>query len=120
MTKVMIVDDDTQITVLLGKLLSMEGFQVTAENDSSKALETALAVNPDLFLLDLMMPDPDGFKLCRMLRANPHFIFAPIIIVTALDDNDSRVVAFGAGANDYITKPFHATELVQRIRKLTE
>ncbi|MBV5343262.1 response regulator, partial [bacterium] len=112
MTKIMIVDDDTQVTVLLGKLLSMEGYQTTAINDSSKALEMALAVRPDLFLLDLMMPDPDGFKLCRMLRADPHFIFTPIIIVTALDDNDSRVVAFGAGANDYLTKPFHASELV--------
>jgi DNA-binding response OmpR family regulator len=119
MTKIMIVDDDTQVTVLLGKLLSMEGYQTTAINDSSKALETALTVSPDLFLLDLMMPDPDGFKLCRILRADPHFIFTPIIIVTALDDNDSRVVAFGAGANDYITKPFHASELVERIKKLT-
>jgi DNA-binding response OmpR family regulator len=118
MTKIMIVDDDTQVTVLLGKLLSMEGYQITAVNESSKAHELATSVKPDLFLLDLMMPDPDGFKLCRILRADPHFIFTPIIIVTALDDNDSRVVAFGAGANDYITKPFHANELVQRIRKL--
>jgi len=118
MPKIMIVDDDVQVTVLLGKLLAMEGFQTTAVNESSKAHEMANSVNPDLFLLDLMMPDPDGFKLCRILRADPHFVFTPIIIVTALDDNDSRIVAFGAGANDYITKPFHASELVQRIRKL--
>jgi DNA-binding response OmpR family regulator len=118
MPKIMIVDDDVQVTVLLGKLLAMEGFQTTAVNESSKAHEIANSVNPDLFLLDLMMPDPDGFKLCRTLRADPHFVFTPIIIVTALDDNDSRIVAFGAGANDYITKPFHASELVQRIRKL--
>jgi DNA-binding response OmpR family regulator len=52
------------------------------------------------------------------LRSDPHFIFTNIIIVTALGDSDSRVVAFGAGANDYITKPFHASELVERIRKL--
>jgi DNA-binding response OmpR family regulator len=119
MTKILIVDDDEQVTVLLGKLLTMEGYQTTAVNDSSKAHETASSVKPDLILLDLMMPDPDGFKLCRILRADPHFMFTPIIIVTALDDNDSRVVAFGAGANDYITKPFHSSELVQRIRKLT-
>ena len=119
MTKILIVDDDVQVTVLLGKLLTMEGYQITAVNDSSKAQETASNIKPDLILLDLMMPDPDGFKLCRMLRADPHFMFTPIIIVTALDDNDSRVVAFGAGANDYITKPFHSTELIQRIKKLT-
>jgi DNA-binding response OmpR family regulator len=120
MTKIMIVDDDTQVTILLGKLLTMEGYQTTAVNDSAKAHETALSVKPDLFLLDLMMPDPDGFKLCRILRADPHFIFTPIIIVTALDDNDSRVVAFGAGANDFITKPFHTSELVERIKRFTE
>ena len=119
MTKIMLVDDDVQVTTLLGKLLGMEGFQTTAVNDSSKAHETALSIKPDLILLDLMMPDPDGFKVCRTLRADPHFMFTPIIIVTALDDNDSRIVAFGAGANDYITKPFHSNELVERIRKLT-
>jgi DNA-binding response OmpR family regulator len=119
MTKIMIVDDDPQVTTLLGKLLTMEGYQIVAINDSSKAHETAIAARPDLFLLDLMMPDPDGFKLCRILRADSHFLFTPIIIVTALDDNDSRVVAFGAGANDYITKPFHASDLVERIKRYT-
>ena len=118
MAKILIVDDDAQVTVLLGKLLTMEGYQTTSENDSSKAHAVASSVKPDLILLDLMMPDPDGFKLCRLLRADPHFMFTPIIIVTALDDNDSRVVAFGAGANDYITKPFHSSELVERIKKL--
>jgi DNA-binding response OmpR family regulator len=119
MTKILIVDDDVQVTLLLGKLLAMEGYQTTAVNDSSKAHEMANTIKPDLFLLDLMMPDPDGFKLCRTLRADPHFMFTPIIIVTALDDNDSRVVAFGAGANDYITKPFRTNELILRIKKLT-
>jgi DNA-binding response OmpR family regulator len=70
---------------------------------------------PDLFLLDLMMPEPDGFKLCRMLRTNINFMRTPIIIVTALNDEDSRVVALGAGANDYLSKPFHIDELKSRI-----
>jgi DNA-binding response OmpR family regulator len=118
MTKIFIVDDDAQITALLGKILTAEGYQITTVNDSSTAHEIALSVKPDLFLLDLMMPDPDGFKLCRILRADPHFIFTPVIIVTALADNDSRVVAYGAGANDYITKPFYSSELVERIKKL--
>ena len=78
----------------------------------------AKSTNPDLFLLDLMMPDPDGFKLCKILRAHPDFSKTPIIIITALDDNDSRVAAFGAGANDYITKPFHIDELALRIKAL--
>jgi DNA-binding response OmpR family regulator len=65
-----------------------------------------------------MMPDPDGFKVCRMLREYPRFTLTPIIIVTALDDSDSKIVAFGAGADDYLTKPFHIEELTQRVRDL--
>lgn len=113
----MIVDDDNLVTQLLQKLLAIDGYQTTAVNDSSKAIEIAGSVKPDLFLLDLMMPQPDGFKLCRMLRQTPDFALTPIIIVTALDDSDSRAVAFGAGANDYITKPFHPDELSERIKE---
>ena len=118
MSKIMIVDDDVQATTLLEKILSVEGYESITVNDSSKAVQIAKSTNPDLFLLDLMMPDPDGFKLCRMLRLDPYFSKTPIIIITALDDNDSRVVAYGAGANDYLTKPFHIDELSQRIRTL--
>ncbi len=117
MTKIMIVDDDQLVTQLLEKLLKMEGYETAAVNDSSKAIEIADTVKPDLFLLDLMMPQPDGFKLCRMLRQTSDFVITPIIIITALDDSDSRAVAFGAGANDYITKPFHPDELAERIKE---
>jgi CheY-like chemotaxis protein len=98
MAKIMIVDDDKQVTDLLQRLLAIEGYETVAVNDSARAVEAARIENPDLFLLDLMMPPPDGFKLCRMLRQDPGFHFTPIVIVTALDDADSRVVAFGAGA----------------------
>ena len=81
-------------------------------------MEQAYATQPDLILLDLMMPEPDGFQLCRMLRADPNFLRTPIIIVTALNDEDSRIVALGAGANDYLTKPFHIKELKKRIDTL--
>ena len=114
----MIVDDDSLVTQLLEKLLKIDGYETTAVNDSSTAIEIATLVRPDLFLLDLMMPQPDGFKLCRMLRQTSEFSLTPIIIITALDDSDSRAVAFGAGANDYITKPFHPDELAERIKEL--
>jgi DNA-binding response OmpR family regulator len=117
-SKIMIVDDDIQATTLLEKILSVEGYESVSVNESTKAVQTAKSTNPDLFLLDLMMPDPDGFKLCRILRADPYFAKTPIIIVTALDDSDSRVVAYGAGANDYITKPFHIDELSHKIKAL--
>ncbi len=118
MTKIMIVDDDNLVTQLLEKLLAIDGYNTIAVNDSSKAVEIATSAKPDLFLLDLMMPQPDGFKLCRMLRQTSDFALTPIIIITALDDSDSRAVAFGAGANDYITKPFHPDELAERITEL--
>lgn len=115
MTKIFMVDDDKLVTDLLEKLLKSEGYQTVTTNDSTQALEIAKAENPDLVLLDLMMPQPDGFRVCRMLRELPEFKRIPIIIVTALDDSDSRAVAFGAGANDYLTKPFHPDELSEKI-----
>jgi DNA-binding response OmpR family regulator len=118
MTKILIVDDDPQITALFEKYLSSLGYETEAVNQSSKAIETALMFEPDLFVLDLMMPEPDGFKLCRQLRKFVQFIRIPILIVTALNDEDSRAVAFGAGADDYLTKPFIIDELDHRIKKL--
>lgn len=120
MTKILIVDDDHLVTTLLEKLLAIEGYETVTLNESSLAVETARLVKPDLFLVDLMMPQPDGFRLTRMLREVPEFASTPIIIVTALDDSDSRAVAFGAGASDYITKPFHPDELSERIKELLE
>ncbi|MBL8099021.1 MAG: response regulator [Anaerolineales bacterium] len=115
MTKILMVDDDKLVTDLLEKLLKADGYQTVTVNDSSQAIEVAKTENPDLVLLDLMMPQPDGFRVCRMLREVPQFKKLPIIIVTALDDSDSRAVAFGAGANDYLTKPFHPDELSEKI-----
>jgi DNA-binding response OmpR family regulator len=117
MAKIMVVDDDKDATTLFEEVLAMQGHQAIALNESSLALELANQVEPDLFILDLMMPEPDGFKLCRMLRGEPKFRRTPIIIVTALNDTDSRIVAIGAGANDYLTKPFHLNELYSSIDK---
>ena len=118
MTKILIVDDDIQTTNMLEMILSAAGYETISENVSSKAMQVADSMNPDLFVLDLMMPEPDGFKLCRMLRADPKFAHTPILIVTALNDGDSQVVAYGAGANDYLTKPYHVDELTQRVKAL--
>jgi DNA-binding response OmpR family regulator len=120
MVKIMVVEDDVQASTFLAEVLTAEGFVPIVVNESSRAMGMANATLPDAFLLDLMMPEPDGFRLCRMLRANPNFITSPIIIVTALDDTDSRIVAFGAGANDYIVKPFHIKELTSKLAALIE
>ena len=118
MPKIMVVDDDEDFTTLYKQYLRRAGFDAFAENESSKVMEHASAIKPDLILLDLMMPEPDGFQLCRMLRADPIFRRTPIIIVTALNDEDSKIVAIGAGANAYLTKPFHIYELTRRINLL--
>ncbi len=120
MAKIMVVEDDVQASTFLAEVLTAEGYVPIVVNESSRAMGMANATLPDAFLLDLMMPEPDGFRLCRMLRANPNFIASPIIIVTALDDTDSRIVAFGAGANDYIVKPFHINELSAKLQALLE
>lgn len=106
--------------MFMAEVLEMEGYQAIVVNESSKALEIASSTIPHAFLLDLMMPPPDGFKLCRMLRANPVFRHTPILIVTALDDTDSRIVAIGAGANDYLVKPFQIKDLASKVKDLLE
>jgi len=118
--RVMIVEDDDAASMFMAEILEMEGYEAIVVNESSKALEIASSTLPHAFLLDLMMPPPDGFKLCRMLRAESVFRHTPILIVTALDDTDSRIVAIGAGANDYLVKPFHIKELTLKVKSLLE
>ena len=118
MAKIIVVDDDKASTALFKQVLLMSGYEVIIINESSKVLEVATQEKPDLIILDLMMPEPDGFKVCRMLRADPIHRKTPIIIVTALNDVDSRLVAIGAGANDYLVKPFHIDTLYNSVEKL--
>lgn len=116
MAKILIVDDDEQVTALLKKLLSNQGYNATALNQSSKAIQTAKLIHPDLFILDLMMPQPDGFQLCKMLRADPQFTDTPILIITAMDISNAKATAFGA--NDYLAKPFDLDDLTTKIEIL--
>lgn len=119
MPKILIVDDDVTITNLMQMLVSMEGHQPTAVNDSLKAIETAHSINPDLITLDLMMPDLTGFELCELLRNDPKFANIPIVIVSAKDDLESKEKAKRVGATDYITKPFGMDEFIGKIKALT-
>src|SRR5689334_20787829 len=116
MTKILVVDDDKGATDLIEVILLSSGYEPIIVNDSSKAMEVADQTKPDMILLDLMMPEPTGFHLCRMLRANPNFRTKPIITITAMDNTDSRVVAIGAGANGFRRKPFHVSDLTEKVR----
>jgi DNA-binding response OmpR family regulator len=116
----MVVDDEEATSMFIADVLEMAGYEPIVVNESSKAMEMARSTLPHAFLLDLMMPPPDGFKLCRMLRAEPIFKYTPIVIVTALDDTDSKIVAMGAGANDYLVKPFRIDDLLSKIKDWLE
>ena len=118
MAKILVVDDDTHATTLLEKVLALKGHQATSVNDSSETIRVANSTTPDLILLDLMMPEPNGFDVCKMLRADPNFAKTPIVIITAMDDNASKETAFSAGANDYLTKPFRMDDLAETIQTL--
>lgn len=116
--RVMVVEDDIAASTFIAEVLKMEGYEPIVVNDSSKAMDVANSTLPQAILLDLMMPPPDGFKLCRMLRADPTFRRTPIMIVTALDNTDSKIVAIGAGANDYLVKPFAIDDLIGKVKYL--
>lgn len=116
MAKIVIVDDDEKVTTLLGRFLASAGYQVTTINDSSKAMQAANIIRPDLIILDIMMPYPDGFTLCKMLREEPKFAKIPILIITALDNSNSKAATFGA--NDYLAKPFNLDELAYKVEML--
>ena len=117
-TKILIVDDDVQVTSLLKKYLASKNFEIITVKQISKAIQMANLIHPDLFILDLMMPPPDGFELCTMLRADPNFAQTPILIITAMDISNSKATSFGA--NDYIAKPFNLDEIVSRVSLLLE
>ena len=118
--RIMVVEDDEPASMFIAEVLKMHGYVPIVVNDSSKAMHIASSTLPHVILLDLMMPPPDGFKLCRMLRAHPTFKLTPILIVTALNDIDSKIVAMGAGASDYLVKPFRIEELASKVKELLE
>ena len=118
MGRILIVDDDLGTTKLLEIVLSKEGHEVVAINDSCDTLSTVLACNPNLILLDLVMPNLDGFEVCRSVRAESQFAHIPIVFFTSTSDIEEKVTAFGMGASDYIIKPVHPQELTIRVKAL--
>lgn len=116
---ILIVDDMPAMSQLIAALLNDESYQLEFAFSGAEALEKATALSPDLMLLDIMMPDMNGFAVCRALRAMPGLAAMPIIMVTALDDRASRLAGLEAGADDFISKPFDPSELRARVRSVT-
>lgn len=118
MEMILVVDDDIHATTLFDTLLTAKGYEAIIVNDSAIAVEVANSTNPDLIILDLMMPEPNGFEVCKTLRTDPKFSKTPIVIFTAMGDNESKEAAFESGADEFLTKPFRVEDLMQRIRNL--
>ncbi|MGA1265352.1 MAG: response regulator [Prochlorothrix sp.] len=113
---ILVVDDIVANLRLMGEILQPKGYNVTFAKSGRQALDRIGAAQPDLILLDLMMPDVDGLTVCKQLKAQPKYQNIPIIVLTASHSQDHLIEAFEAGAVDYITKPFSVPELLARVR----
>lgn len=116
---ILIVDDDDAGRATLEAILDGQGYNLEMAENGPKALDKASALQPDLILLDVMMPEMDGFEVCRRLRSTPGLAEVPIIILTALDDTSSRLEGIEAGADDFLSKPFNHQEFRSRVRTIT-
>lgn len=114
---VLSVDDERDVTDLVHFHLKRAGFNVLTAANGRQALSLIESRRPDLVLLDLMLPDIDGFGVCEILRRQPETATVPIIIVTAWSTSDARHLGLELGALDYLTKPFSPKELVERVQR---
>lgn len=117
-SRVLVVDDTKLITKMICDKLAASGYVAEEAYDGAEALRKAKVFNPDLIILDIMMPDIDGYQVARRLRQDPATARVPIIMVTAKSDISEKVAGYEAGADDYMTKPFDPTELELRVRAL--
>jgi pilus assembly protein CpaE len=116
--KILIIDDDLDTLRLVGLMLQRQGYQISAATNGQQGLDKAFEEDPDLILLDIMMPDMDGYEVTRRLRRNPSTMETPILMFTAKTQLDDKVIGFEVGANDYLTKPTHPSELQARVKTL--
>ncbi len=116
--KILIIDDDVDTLRLVGMMLQKQGYQIVAATNGQQGLDYAESEDPDLVLLDVMMPQMDGYEVARRLRANPFTASIPILMFTAKTQLDDKVTGFEAGADDYLTKPTHPSELIAHVKAL--
>ncbi|HEY5148300.1 MAG TPA: response regulator transcription factor [Mycobacterium sp.] len=115
--RVLIADDDTVVRDVVRRYLERDGLEVTVAGDGSEALRVLGTQRIDVAVLDVMMPGPSGLSLCRTLRQSGDFS-VPVILLTALSEEDDRIAGLEAGADDYLTKPFSPRELALRVRSV--
>jgi len=115
MQKILVVDDEPNIIALARLYLEREGYDIVAAANGNDALSKQSSDNPDLIILDLMLPDIDGYEVCRQIRAKSD---VPILMLTARREDIDKIVGLELGADDYLTKPFNPRELVARVRAI--
>jgi DNA-binding response OmpR family regulator len=113
---ILAVDDEPNILMSIEFILDMEGYEVHTARDGDDALEAAERVRPDLILLDINMPRKDGYEVCRILRTREHMAGTKVIMLTAKGQTLERKKGLEVGADEYVTKPFSADELLSAIR----
>jgi DNA-binding response OmpR family regulator len=118
--KVLVVDDEVNITQILEFSIGSEGFEVITAQNGEEAIERARREQPDLIILDIMMPKIDGYEACRILKANPLTRNIPVVLLTAKGRDIDRRLGLEVGATDYIVKPFSPSKLVERINRLLQ
>jgi len=116
--KILVVDDEMELQMGVVIRLKAAGFEVLTASDGLEGLEKARKEEPDLILLDLMLPKMDGYKVCRMLKFDAKYKDIPIILLTARAQDTDKSMGGDAGANAYITKPFDHRELLDKIKEL--
>lgn len=115
--RILVVEDDRAISQLVGAILDKESYRVTVAEDGESALRLARAERPDLVLLDVLLPGVNGFEVCQRLRQDPSTCLIPIMLLTALDQIKDKVTGFKLGADEYMSKPFDALELLARVER---
>jgi CheY-like chemotaxis protein len=117
--RILVVEDQDSIRRMIEALVQARGYQVTAVSSGAKAIDVAITDAPDIVLLDLNLPGQyDGFDVCRRLRSDPGTRTVPVVIISAMDDDESRARATAAGATAYYTKPFSPIALLKEIDRL--
>jgi len=117
-SQILVVDDDQEIVRLLRAYLEQSGFRVVSAYDGETALHYLRAERPDLLILDLMLPDRDGWDITRLVRSDTAINHIPIIMLTARVDDTDKILGLELGADDYVTKPFNPREVVARVRSV--
>lgn len=116
--RILVVDDDRSIVKVISAYLEQSGYQVLTAHDGEMALYTLRRERPDLLILDLMMPNRDGWSVTQVVRGDPTLAATPIIMLTARVEDTDKIVGLELGADDYITKPFNIREVIARVRAL--